>query len=389
MIIVTSNWVIGDGTLAAATPAWLGTVPAAIHRAAVRAGIDDDGSYRPLERVDLVVAGDTFDWLTSAEWLGDAKPWHASRKSLETLGRVARRSIRLGRAVLAPVVRWARHGLAVPAAMRGGRPRSSVRVPVNVTLLCGDRDARAEEVLGGRRPVAVGSWWDDGRVSIRHGHEFDPVCRGLVPTGTIPRERPPTLAESVTVDLVARFAAAVSTGAVPVNRFQLRRLADAGVTGIPGALAAWRRSAVDGFGRIADAWRRSVDGWRQQARRCVPTCEVEFDALDALSSWLSMAVADDAETCPFAAGLKGLVAAPSRGSTAAVFGHLRGTGRGGAAIGLAPGSPSGMPALLACRSRDGWPRWQAVVSIDEDAPVVAIRSPGPVPAEGGRVVDAA
>jgi len=385
MIIVTSNLAIGDGTLAPATPPWLGTMPTAIHRAAIRAGIGEDGGYRSIDRLDVVVAGDTFDWLTSAEWLGDTKPWHASTRSSQALARVARRSVRLGRVILAPLVRWARHGLMVPAEMRGGRVRSTVLVPVHVTLLAGDRDARVEHVLGGRRPVTLGTWWDDGRVSIRHGHEFDPACRGSLTGARVSRERPPTLAESVAVDLVARFAAVAAADDAPCPRGLIRRLADAGVVGIPAAIAAWRRSAVAGIGRLGEAWRQCVDAWWHQARRCVPSCELEFDVVDALAVWLAQAMSDDVETCATAAGLRSLVAAPAPGGTGAVFGHLRGDGRAGSAPGLAGESA----LLLACGNATGWPRWRPIVPVDADAAVVSIRSPMAVSPADGLIVDAA
>jgi hypothetical protein len=387
MIIVASNWAIGDGTLVSAAPSSIGGLAATMHRAAIRAGVGTDGGYRPIERLDVVLAGDTFEWLVSAEWLGDTKPWHASARSLDRLARVARRSIRLGRAVLAPLAAWARRGLPVPTSMSRGGRRCSVAVPVRVTLLAGDRDAAVERVLGGRRAVTVGRRWDDGRVSIRHGHDRDPVCRAV--SGRADSDRPPTLAESVAVDLVARFAAPLA-GRGPRVAGQLRRLAEAGVVGIPAVMAGWQGAIEGGAEEVGlrDAWSRSVEGWWREARRCVPTCEVEFDAVDALASWLATAMRPGAEVCPIAAGLAAVVAAPSRGGPGVVEGHSGGVGLHGA-LGLAGGEPGVGPPLAACVNDRGWPRWQLIAAGVDATPIVAIR-PQAVPAHPDRrVVDAA
>lgn len=387
MIIVASNWAIGDGTLVSAAAPSIGSLAATMHRAAIRAGVGIDGGYRPIERLDVVLAGDTFDWLVSAEWLGDAKPWHASARALERLASVARRSIRLGRAVLAPLVAWARRGLPLPTSMgRGGR-RPSVAVPVRVTLLAGDRDAAVERVLEGRRAVTVGRRWDDGRVSIRHGHDRDPACRLAVRRADT--DRPPTLAESVAVDLVARFAASLA-GQGPRVAGQLRRLAEAGVVGIPAVVAAWQGSLQGGAEEdgLRDAWGRSVEGWWREARRCVPTCEVEFDVVDALAAWLATAARPGAETCPIAAGLAALVAAPARGGPGMVEGHFGGAGMHGA-LGLAGCEAGGGPSLAACANDRGWPRWQSISSGGDPAAIVSIRPREFAAHPDHRVVDAA
>lgn len=387
MIIVASNWAIGDGTLVSAAAPSIGSLAATMHRAAIRAGVGIDGGYRPIERLDVVLAGDTFDWLVSAEWLADAKPWHASARAAECLARVARRSVRLGRAVLAPLVAWARRGLPLPASMGRGERRPSVAVPVRVTLLAGDRDAAVERVFGGRRAVTVGRRWDDGRVSIRHGHDRDPACRPTAHRSDT--DRPPTLAESVAVDLVSRFAATLA-GRGPRVAGQLRRLAEAGVVGIPAVVAAWQGALEGGAEEIglSDAWGRSVEGWWREARRCVPTCEVEFDVVDALAAWLAQAARPGVEACPLAAGLVALVAVSGAGGPGVVEGHVAGVGLHGG-LGLAGGQAGGGPLLAACANDRGWPRWQVLSAGGDPAPIVAIRPRAFAAHPDHRVVDAA
>lgn len=378
MIVVTSNWAIGDGTLAPAVEPTLGGFMSAVQRAVARAGVRFDGTYRPIDHLDVVLAGDTFDWLLSAEWLGHVRPWNASAGARETLVRVARRSLLLGRSLLLPLFRWARHGVRVPAFRCGGQ---AVVVPVRVTMLTGDRDDRIEEVYGNRwRLVSIGRRWDDGRVAIRHGHEFDPLCSALAGGSDRHSDRSPTLAESVAVDLIARFAATIA----PHGRSLIRRLAAAGPLGIPAAVQAGGVSErVAETDRTGDAWRRSVDAWWRIAQRCVPTVEAEFDAVDALAVWFSGAFADDAATSP-PSGLRGLVCGRARGAAGAVYGHLEGNGLPTSAVGL-----GGRAVTVGCRDTRGWPRWDVLTGESITPAVVAVRPAGFSMAAGDRVIDAA
>ena len=134
MLVVTSNWAIGDGSLVRGSRGWQGMLPATIHRAALRAGFRRDGTYHAIDGIDLVLAGDTFDWLVSAEWRGSARPWHGTVAARSAADRVAGRSVRAARAVLGPLVRWSRRGLVVPASGARGRPGpENVIVPVRLT----------------------------------------------------------------------------------------------------------------------------------------------------------------------------------------------------------------------------------------------------------------
>jgi hypothetical protein len=394
MIVVTSNWGLGDGTLVPAAAAWHGTLPAAIHRAALRAGIRGDGCYRPIERLDLVMAGDTFDWLLSAEWQSDAKPWQDTVAARQAAARVARRSIAAARRLLGPVIHWARQGLSVPAAA-GARPgRAQVRIPVRVTLLAGDRDAAIEQYVGDRRdrqPVTVGSRWDDGRVSIRHGHDLDPACRaGRDRPGS--QDRPPTLAESIAVDLVGRFAATARPVAPGIGRL-VRSLAGGGPLGIPAVLSAHTGTASGGIGgcisSITDTWRRCVDAWWHEARRLVPACEVEFDAVEAIAGWFA---GDCTGWNRVPKGLDRLCPKPPHGSPGLVLGHVRCAAGDSAVVCLGPGpdpTEHRGPTVIACPGVGGWPRWTSILPTAECPAVVAIRAEEPPAAHGGRIVDAA
>jgi hypothetical protein len=393
MLVVTSNWAIGDGSLVRGSRGWQGMLPATIHRAALRAGFRRDGTYHAIDGIDLVLAGDTFDWLVSAEWRGSARPWHGTVAARTAADRVAGRSVRAARAVLGPLVRWSRRGLAVPASGPRGRPgRESVIVPVRLTLLAGDRDAALADVAGrgGRRSFGIGDAWDDGKLSIRHGHDLDPTCSATGrPRGSAGRA--PTLAESVAVDLVAAFAEVVARQESPTVMPLLRAVAAAGPVAIPGAIAGWTATVARDAGfsaaaiePLASAWRRCVDRWLAAAQRDVPSCEVEFDAVQALAGWFDAAfqMPDDAPAAP--AGIRRLLPRLAGVSEGSVTCHL---GLGGDPHGIEASTPAW--AMVAGRGADGRLWWEPLGPDRDRAAVIAIDVADRRDARGGRFVDAA
>ena len=295
MLVVTANWLFGDGTLAAAASAphvvaWR----QAVHRAALRGGFRRDGSYRPLEAVQIVLAGDTFDCLTSSVWTDGLRPWHAGRAA-----EAARRSVLLsaasrGRRLLAGLSRWARGGLVVPAADRRGRPVPGTRsqVAVRVALLTGDRDSWLPE--GGeeatRHGLAVGHVWSDDAATVRHGAEFDPCTDASERRWFGGRGWQPTIAESVAVDLVSRFGAEmIAAGHAAPGRGLVARLASHGPVELATVLGRWLDSVAPTAGgdalrdSVLTLWRRSVAAWHRQTLRQPPAQAEGFAVCDSLA----------------------------------------------------------------------------------------------------------
>lgn len=307
MLVATANWALADGTIVSPPRRRQAEWLAAVHRAAIRAGFREDGRYRPIERIDVVLAGDTFDWLTSTAWTAAVRPWHGGARVRAARERVMRAAARGGFLLLSGLKRWARGGLAVPSADRRGRPvlAAEVRIPVAVTLLAGDRDrwlAAAAEAAG-RSGFAVGETWSAGAVSVRHGAESDPLCvTGTFVAGEVAaRDRQPTLGESLAVDLVARFGAALPRDphAPRARQSLVAALAACRPLDAPHVLGRWLASARSGMPVAADEaemvvglWRRAVAAWWREARRTAPSCGVEFDPLDALAAWLDRAATD-------------------------------------------------------------------------------------------------
>ncbi len=333
MLLVTSNWFISDGTVFGPPPLrQTEQFFADVQRMALRAGCRRDGSYRPVEQIDVVLAGDTFDWLSSREWLGSARPWGLGRGMADVMAGVMARSLQCGSRPLTRLARLARRGLTVPAADRRWRPimGSGCIVPVRVTLLVGDRDAGLEEEAGrqmaSRYGLAVGGHWTNGTVVIRHGEACDPlcgypvcgppVCGHLAASRWAGRaDRPPTLHESLLVDLIAHFAEILAAGPLQhrlgslrdVHRRLMRTLATAQPLDMPGWLALWlepqsseaqRRCTVrDAVNNpetapahkawVTQAWQKAVDHWHRESRRVAPGSEAEFDSVEAVAEWMS------------------------------------------------------------------------------------------------------
>lgn len=297
MLVISANWMLSDGTLAASAAApyasvWL----QAVHRAAVRAGFRRDGSYRPLDELQIVLAGDTFDCLTTSAWTAHLRPWHDGRAAQAARRAVLVQATRRGRRLLARFSRWARHGLPVPTADRRGRPvlRATTRVPVRIALLAGDRDSWLEEACSeaARYGLSIGSVWSDDRATVRHGLESDPCLLPGESRRASGRGWQPTIGESVAVDLVARFAAAVmATPAASVCRPLATALAASGPLEVPAALGPWldsSRGTAPRAGEHREAlvtlWRRSVAAWHRETLRQPPVSPAGVAVCDALAA---------------------------------------------------------------------------------------------------------
>ncbi len=333
MLVVTANWAIPDGSVAAPPRAALfARLCDDIRLAAVRAGMRHDGRYRPVERLVIVLAGDTLDGLVSGRWGEAVRPWERSRRALARHEEVLAAAARSGRRPLGALARLARSGVAVPSADRRGRPvmTGQVVVPVHLVMLAGDRDAVLERLRGRgwseRRGIGVGSVWDGDLWCVAHGSACDPLAAG---------EDGPTLLASLAVDLLARFGAALAArpGLAERGRSIVRVLADGQPLDMPLRLATVLRSiAVNGADAagIITEWRRCVDRWDREARRT--GCADGHGEVAAIATWMH-AIEDTAAPGPavravIAALALPLPAAASRqhANRPTVLGHPAGRG---------------------------------------------------------------
>lgn len=299
MIVVTANWGIGDGSLwpslpAAAVDRFVG----ALRRAAVRAGWRADGSYAPVERIDLLLAGDTFDWLASRIALGPTRPWQRGVRAQAARDRAMTATLRVARRTLGPLLRAVRRGVAVPNVDRRGRPRLAdwVTAALEVTLLEGNLDRGLARPDGARLAAAarlrVGERWFGAGVSVLHGADADPLWGGFEPGGG-PRVRlddgRPSLGESLYVDLLGRFAVAPAVASLAAaDRQGLLSTLSGNQPLAWGDLVAHRLrgSSADDVA-IAAAWRACVDTWHREARGAGVAAEAPIDILDAIADRVS------------------------------------------------------------------------------------------------------
>lgn len=340
MIVVTANWAFTDGSLVAHDRQRIAAWFTSLRRAVLRAGWSRDGSYRPLDRVDLVLAGDTFDWLTSAAWGEAARPWHGGRRAAELRRQVMAASATHAADFLGPLQRLVRRGVVMPTSDRRGRPRldATTTVPVRVTCLVGDRDPWLDEAAAwiAARGGAVGTTWADATVTIAHGAEFDPICFDPEPAaGSAARDRgrAPTLRESLAVDLGVRFAVALrADGRLGVMGDRLTALVTAHHPLEWQRVLAGRLDAVATAERrhVVDAWRRAVDAWRREVGRSPPAWDAPGCPWDDLASQFA---GDPAANAPAAAWHAPAMARRARAGSAGaaapglfVLGHPSGDG---------------------------------------------------------------
>jgi UDP-2,3-diacylglucosamine pyrophosphatase LpxH len=212
-----------------------------------------DGSYRPIDRIDLVLLGDVLDVIRSTRWLGaDVRPWDdpQSPAVAELVSTITGDILRRNEAALG-VLRSLAQGLVrlTPVGQMGRRASSgeSVPVPVRIHYMVGNHDwffhlpgAHYNHL---RRQVAVHLGlatepdvpfphepWESGelldtlrrhRVLARHGDVYDPLnFDGLRDMSSI--------GDAIVVELVNRFGVDVErelgTELPPATRAGLREM---------------------------------------------------------------------------------------------------------------------------------------------------------------------
>lgn len=294
MIVVTANWEIGDGSVWPAPAAGImGRFRADVARAAVRAGWRADGRYEPVPRVEIVFAGDTFDWLGSRLWLGATRPWHRGAKARAIRARVVAQSLRAGGGIVRGMLALVRRGLHVPKPDRHGRPvpGESRRVPVGLTILEGNLDAgltrEPARMAAERSGIGVGTAWDARGVRVIHGHGTDPLWI---------EDDGPSLGASLRVDLLARFAASDAMSVIDAEARRpllaaLRSTHPLGLAAVVAARVATCRDTATA-GSLQEEWLRSVSAWHRAARGSGLTdagrwSEAPFDLVEALAARLA------------------------------------------------------------------------------------------------------
>lgn len=380
MLVVTSNWCVSDGSLSADPPRrWVDRFRFEVCRSSLRYGFRRDGSYRPVDAIDVVLAGDTFDWLVSREWTGDVRPWDGGRRAEAARERVAVGALSRGARLVATLAAWMRRGIDVPLPDRHGRPMptASRRVPVRVVALCGDRDQWLDRLAPGwaasQTGPVVGRCWSNDHFVVRHGAEMDPLqeAAGLEHT----------LGVSLAVDLIAQFGRLLDGVAAirPLAPGLVRRLATGGMLEASKRLVDWlavcgREGMLADTARqdVVDAWRRSLSLWHRAARRLPPYGDDGVDRVDSLAEWLDL----DRE-----GGHSGADRSKLPSGHAAVFSQTLEMATSGGCTTILGHPPADMASSAAWRrrvvclgSRAG--RAHASAADESDGPAVVVVGPG-------------
>jgi hypothetical protein len=235
MLVVISDLHLTDGAQGAAASAGaLHLLTERLVDLAAGASTRADDSYRPLDRIDLVLLGDVLDIVHSNRWLDyDARPWDdpSSPALAEAVTSITADILRRNDAALGVLRSLAQGSVRLTPANQMGRRAAtsdSAGVPVRIHYMVGNRDwflhlpGQAYDRL--RRQIVVHMGLanepdspfphepaDSGellqalrrhRVLARHGDAFDPLSYdGYRDTSSID--------DVLVIDLITRFAAEV------------------------------------------------------------------------------------------------------------------------------------------------------------------------------------
>lgn len=148
MLVIVSDLHLSDGTIGTTLPSGAFRIFAErIRELAVSASWRRDGSYRPIDRIDVLLLGDVLDAIRSTQWsTGDVRPWgdSSSPEFLERVTRITTDALDNNERSLA-VLRGlaAAGGVCVPPALRTGRPAVEAEgepVPLHIHYMVGNHD---------------------------------------------------------------------------------------------------------------------------------------------------------------------------------------------------------------------------------------------------------
>ncbi len=237
MLVILSDLHLSDGTCGATvSPGALELFARRLRETAETASWRADGTYRPIERIDIVLLGDILDLLHSVRWasMSDVRPWGNPHNPefFDQVSRITGDVLQANDEALS----WLRGlaaegGVTVPPAIRTGRPAQDAEgapVSMRIHYMVGNHDwfyhlrdprftplrQKIARQMGLANPAEQPFPHDFAeseellqvmrrhRVCARHGDIFDPVSfdgdRGAGSLGDV-----------LVLDLVNRFAAEI------------------------------------------------------------------------------------------------------------------------------------------------------------------------------------
>ena len=146
MLVIISDIHLTDGTSGATiSPGAFQLLRHRLDELGESASRRRDGSYRPIERVDLVLLGDVLDVVRSTQWLDSPiRPWDDRKDNslFQTVSQITSDILRTNEHSLAEFRQLAQQGVLVPAATSDGRQagEQSHPVPVKIHYMVGNHD---------------------------------------------------------------------------------------------------------------------------------------------------------------------------------------------------------------------------------------------------------
>ncbi len=146
MLVIISDLHLTDGTSGKSiSPGAFQLLSERLSDLARSASRRRDGSYRPIERIDLLLLGDVLDVIRSTQWLGSqVRPWDDTKSPqlFEIVSRITGEILGKNEQALGEFRKLAQQGIFLPPATREGRPadEETLSVPVRIHYMVGNHD---------------------------------------------------------------------------------------------------------------------------------------------------------------------------------------------------------------------------------------------------------
>lgn len=147
MLVVISDLHLTDGTSGATiSPGAFHLLAERIADLAMSASYRSDGSYRPIDKIDLVLLGDVLDTIRSTRWLeGRVRPWDKlqSPEMIEKIYGITSKTLDRNEVAMSVLRALSEGSIRIPPATRMGRPAvttENVPVPVRIHYMVGNHD---------------------------------------------------------------------------------------------------------------------------------------------------------------------------------------------------------------------------------------------------------
>ena len=147
MLVIISDLHLTDGTSGSTiSPGAFSLLAERLADLSFNASRRRDGSYRPIEHVDLVLLGDSLDVIRSTQWLGTTiRPWDDAKSPalFEQVTKITGDLLQHNAQALGVLRQLHQQGIHLPPATNTGQPAATIEkqpVPVRIHYMVGNHD---------------------------------------------------------------------------------------------------------------------------------------------------------------------------------------------------------------------------------------------------------